>query len=159
MGNPSASFSPTGGSGMCHHTRKSPNSQVILFLAPGYLNSLCKVKQLQHERLGATHPQRAQRRGQDAAEEAGDMGFPRGAKQLSLHHPHPAPEPSAWGHRGTGSPTPPRRGTGTRVCLLRVRRGAPFCATLVACFCCQKDKPNGPPQKKGSRGTVVSNTP
>lgn len=144
MGNPSASFSPSGGSGMCHHTRKSLNSQVILFLAPGYLNRLWKVEQPQHERLRSTHPQRVQRHGQDTAEEAGDVGFPQEAKQLSLHHPHPAPEPSAWGHGGTSSPMSPRRGTGTRACLLRVRRGAPSCAKFVACFCCEKDKPNGP---------------
>lgn len=76
---------------MSHHTRKSLKSQVILFLASGYLKSLWKVEQLQYEELRATHPQRAQRHSQDIAEEAGDyVGFPRGVKQLALHHPHPA---------------------------------------------------------------------
>lgn len=74
---------------MSHHTRKSLNSQVTFSLAPGYLKSLWKVEQLQQEGLRAAHPQRAQRRGQDAAEEAGDMRFPRGVKQLALRRPHP----------------------------------------------------------------------
>lgn len=132
MGNPSASFRLSGGSGMSHRTRKSFNSQVTLSLAPGYLKRRWKVEQLQHEGLRATHPPRARRRGQGAAEEAGDVGFPRGVKHLVLHHPHPAREPSARdvgtparGHwhptRPTTGPAPSassargRRGTGTRV--------------------------------------------
>lgn len=58
VGNLSVSLRPSGGSNMSHHTRKSVNSQVILSLAPGYLKSLWKVEQLQHEGLGITHPPR-----------------------------------------------------------------------------------------------------
>lgn len=168
MGNPSASFRLSGGSGMSHRTRKSFNSQVTLSLAPGYLKCRWKVEQFQHEGLRATHPLRAWRRGQGAAGKAGDVGFPRGVKQLAPHRPYLAREPSARDMgtpaRGHRHPTRPmmgpapsassargRRGTGTRVGgLLRIRRGSPSRVKLTALLHCQKDKANGTPGRKGA---------
>lgn len=103
---------------MSHHTRKSLNSQVILSLAPGYLKSLWKVEQLQQEGLRAAHPQRGQRHGQDAAEEAGDVGFPRGVKQLALRRPHLVRDPQPG---DTEAPASPR----ILHCVLLLLQGAP----------------------------------
>lgn len=144
-------------------------------MAPSYLKSPWKVEQLQQGGLRATHPQRAQRRGQDTAEEAGDVGFPRGVKQLALHRPHPVQEPSAQGHGGTGHPhtscavscrfcedrlQQEGGGTGTWGCSLRIRRGAPSVQSLVLVFAARRTNQTAAPAGRerghgGARHTLA----